>query len=90
MTIWQAFFQYANRIPQPLWQKGALLKVFDLNLMTGFGQDSDSRLRQGVTQAIGDWMGDNDKTPHVGSDLLGKVLMLPNGIGRPPAACGSA
>ncbi len=61
MTIWQAFFQYANRIPQPLWQKLALVKVFDLNLMTGFGQDSDSRLRQGVTQAIGDWMGDYDR-----------------------------
>ena len=59
-------------------QKLGLVEIFDLYLVSGFGQRLDSGSRQGMAQAVGDRMGDYDKTLHVENGLRDTVLMLAN------------
>ncbi|CAG0999287.1 hypothetical protein MTYP_02757 [Methylophilaceae bacterium] len=59
-------------------RKRGLIKIFDLYVVSGFGQRLDSGSRQGMAQAIGDWMGDYNKTLHIENGLRDTVLMLAN------------
>jgi hypothetical protein len=64
-------------------RKLGLIEILDLYLVAGFGQRLDSGSRQGMAQAIGDWMGDYNETLHVENGLCDTVLMLANVEGKP-------
>ena len=51
------------------------VEIFDLYFVSGFGQRLDSGSGQGMAQAVGNWMGDDDKTLHVENGLRDTALM---------------